>query len=313
MRYVDAATLQRTLDFASLMDALREAHRGQVPLLDRALLEHDNPAGTRESFLILPAWLPGEAFGIKVVTVLPQNPTESHGLPAVQAVYQLFDGATGEPTVTIDGTAMTYWKTAADSGLAARYLARSDATRLLMVGAGALAPYLVRAHLTARPSLSEVAVWNRTPDKAALLASTLRESGIDTEATEDLAAAVRSADVISCATATGTPLVHGDWLQPGTHLDLVGGFTPAMRESDDEAVRRARVFFDSEWYASDPGDISAPMESGILAREDIHDLFELCRDEHPGRTSADEITLYKNGGGAHLDLFTGMHILRQVA
>jgi ornithine cyclodeaminase len=200
----------------------------------------------------------------------------------------------------MDATALTYRKTAADSALGSKLLSQPDAETLLMVGAGGLAPYLIAAHRAIRPSIRRVLVWNRSPDRAAALG----------EEVADLEAAARSADIISCATASTTPLVEGRWLKPGTHLDLVGGFTPEMRECDDEAVKRARLFVDSRMFAIDqPGDLGSPLSRGIIGRDRIEaDLFDLCGKNYSvGRTSGD-ITLYKNGGGSHLDLFTALYI-----
>lgn len=312
MRYVDADRVHRLLPFAELIDALAEAHRGPMPTVDRSLLTSaEGEVG--EGLVTWPAWQRGRAFGIKMVTILPRNP--ARGLPTVNAVYQLFDGETGVPTLTVEGESLTFRKTAADSALGARYLARDDAATLLMAGAGALAPYLVRAHLAARPGITRVTVWNRTPARAEALAAELAGEGVAARATTALEDAVRDADVISCATMATEPLVHGEWLAPGTHLDLVGGFTPQMRESDDEAVRRASVFVDSRWFTVGcVGDIVQPMASGALAEGDIRaDLFELARGERPGRRAREEITVFKNAGGAHLDLFTADFLARRLA
>jgi ornithine cyclodeaminase len=203
----------------------------------------------------------------------------------------------------IDGGALTLWRTAAASALAASYLARDDASRLVMVGAGALAPHLIDAHASVRP-IETVAIWNRNPSRAEALAARLAGRGYAVAAVTDLAAAVRSADIVSCATLSGEPLVKGDWLKPGVHLDLVGAFTPAMRESDDAAVRRARVYVDTRAGAlKEAGDIVLPIKSGVIAEADIcGDLFDLCRGAVEGRRSAEEITLFKSVGTALEDL-----------
>ena len=217
----------------------------------------------------------------------------------------------GVPQALIDGTALTYWKTAADSGLGARYLAPPEPKTLLMVGAGALAPHLVAAHRAARPSLQNVLVWNRTADRAAALAKQLQAPDLAAEAVSDLEAAVKHADLISCATGSRTPLIQGAWLQAGQHLDLVGGFQPDMQEADSRALQRARVFVDSRQYTLGVcGDLVIPMAAGLLTEEDIlGDLFELCRATVPGRQTAEEITLFKNAGGGHLDLMTARFLV----
>jgi ornithine cyclodeaminase len=304
MKLIDAARVDALLDYPGLLAALEAGHRAGVDEAERLLLEQRGAGGTADHFLIWPAWQRGEALGIKLVTSFPGN--SDKGLPTIQAVYALFDGADGTPSALIDGTALTPWKTAADSALGARFLAPEDAEQLLMVGAGIMAPHLIRAHLTVRPTIHRVAVWNRTPGRARDLARNLAPEGIEVVATDDLEAAARAADVISCATGATAPLIRGAWLRPGTHLDLVGGFTPEMREADDEACRRARIHVDSRWFTLGcVGDLTAPIASGAITEQDVlGDLFELCRGACPGRRTPEEITLYKNAGGAHLDLMT---------
>jgi ornithine cyclodeaminase len=248
-----------------------------------------------------------------MATVVPRNAERDDALPTIHAAYQLFDGDRGVPTAVIDGTALTLRKTAADSGLGCRLLARPDVECLLMVGAGAMAPHLVAAHRAARPSLARVMVWNRGTERRDALVEGLRAEGIDAEPVESLAAAVPTADVISCATASMEPLVLGEWLCPGQHLDLVGSFSPSMRETDDACVRRARLFVDSRASTVEAaGDLFRPLTDGVISAEDIRgDLFELCAGRTAGRERDEEITLYKNGGGGHLDLFTAEHLYRR--
>ncbi|NVO05210.1 MAG: dehydrogenase, partial [Rhodoferax sp.] len=227
-------------------------------------------------------------------------------------IYVLFDGSHGSPLALLDGTEMTYWKTAADSALGADYLARSDARTLLMVGAGATAPHLVKAHRAIRPGLDRILVWNRTPERAQALVASLQ--GIAAEVVTDLRTAVQAADIVCCATASRTPILQGEWLRPGTHVDLIGGYTPDMREADDAAMRRARIHVDSRWFTVDHvGDLTQPIAAGVIDRSRVlGDLFDLCCDRIPGRGHADEITLFKSGGGAHLDLMTAQHIAAQL-
>jgi ornithine cyclodeaminase len=257
------------------------------------------PPGSDEAFLALPAWRASAALGVKLVTVFPAN--AGTGRPSVQAVYVLFDGSTGDPLALLDGTELTYRKTAADSALGARYLVRNDANTLLMVGAGGLAPHLIAAHRAVRPSLDRVLVWNRTRSRAEAVATAAGAIVVD-----DLADAVAEADVISTATMAKEPLVLGRWLRPGTHLDLVGAFRPDHREVDDEAVVRAELFVDHrEATLTEDGDLVIPLTAGLIQVEDVRgDLYELCRGEVAGRTDPDVITLFENGGGGHLDLMT---------
>jgi ornithine cyclodeaminase len=257
--------------------------------------------------LLMPAWeRDGRAplLGVKIVTVHPGNP--KRGLPSVSGTYLLMRADSGESLAVIDGQALTLWRTAAASALASSYLARGDARRLVMVGAGALAPDLIEAHATVRP-IDEVLVWNREQRRAEQLVATLGEAVTKRRAvcaTTDLESAVRHADIVSCATLSREPLVKGAWLKPGTHLDLVGAFTSAMRESDDETVRRALVYVDTRAGAlAEAGDIVQPLNAGIIRQTDIRgDLTELSRKSVLGRQSPEEITLFKSVGTALEDL-----------
>jgi ornithine cyclodeaminase len=316
LRLIDAESVHRLLDYAPLVEALAAAHREAPPLVGRSLLEPPPGAGrVGEGFLVLPAWAHGRAFGVKMVTIVPGNADLADGPPTVQAVYQLFEGVTGRPVAVIDGTALTLRKTAADSGLGAKLLARDDVRTLLMIGAGALAPHLIGAHLAVRPSLERVLVWNRSAPWRDRLLERLARQGVPAEASDDLEAAVRAADVISAATLASEPLVRGAWLRPGTHVDLVGAYTPTMREADDEAMRRARVHVDYRGSTiGESGELIQPIASGAITEQDVlGDLFDLCQGRTPGRRTADEITLFKNGGGSHLDLFTAEFLLRRLA
>ncbi|HJN04153.1 MAG TPA: ornithine cyclodeaminase family protein [Alphaproteobacteria bacterium] len=297
MRFIGADEVHAGLGYGDLADALARAFRegAEVPV------RHRHDLGRDASLLLMPAWREGGATGVKIVTVTPANRTR--GLPAIAASFLLFDGETGQPLALIDGPALTERRTAAASALAARYLAPSGAARHLMVGAGALAPHLVRAHAEARP-ITGVRIWNRTPNRAEALAASLRAEGIDATATEGLEAAARWADIISCATLASEPLIHGAWLRPGQHLDLVGAFRPDMRECDDETVRRARLYVDvRESALAEAGDLAGPLSQGVIAASDIAgDLATLSRGEDAGRTTEDEITLFKSVGTALEDL-----------
>lgn len=305
MRFVGAAEIDAILDFPALIDALAAGFRGDWTVPPRHHHTIADGADPDATLLLMPAWTqgaPGGGFvGTKIVSVFPGN--SARRLPAVSGLYLLIDGATGAPAAVLDGSRLTLWRTAAASALAARYLVREDARRMVMVGAGALAPFLVRAHASVRP-IAEVLVWNRTAAAAEALAAELCEAGFAAAATADLERAVRDADIVSCATLSPVPVVHGAWLPAGCHLDLVGAFTPKMRETDDEAVRRSAVFVDTRAGAlSEAGDIVQPIASGAIGREHVRgDLFDLCRGAAPGRTGAAEITLFKSVGSALEDL-----------
>jgi ornithine cyclodeaminase len=306
LRLYSAAQVHQALDLGVLADALDRAFAqgAQVPL------RHVHRLGGDDLLLLMPAWRdagePGRsdgALGIKLVTVLPG--AAARGAATVAATYVLLDRATGEPRALLDGEALTLRRTAAASALAARYLARSDSRRLLVVGTGKLAPFMVRAHCALRSGLEQVRLWGRTHERAVEMAARLQsELGRPVQAVDDLAAAVRDADIVSCATTATEPVVQGEWLQPGTHVDLVGGFTRAMREADDAAVARARVVVDTYAGAlAEAGDLVVPIERGVITREHVvAELAELARGLRPGRTSAAEVTLFKSVGTALEDL-----------
>lgn len=284
--------------YLALVDALEAAHREPPATVERIVY---GPDGRGERLLALPAWQADEAIGIKLVTVFPDNPS-TNGLPSVQAVVVLFDGSNGTPLALLDGTELTYRKTAADSALGSRFLSRPDSRTLLMVGAGGLAPHLIAAHRAVRPSIARVLVWNRSPAKAGLLV----QAGVAHAVADDLAVAAAEADVICTATLTQEPLIQGEWLRPGTHVDCVGAYLPDHREIDDEVVRRAHVYVDSRLAAlTEGGDLVIPIAAGVFSATDVRaDLYELSQGIRSGRADGDRtsITLFENCGGGHLDL-----------
>lgn len=309
MKVFDAATVHAALPWPALIAALRDAHRGPMPAAD--VLVQADPAGGGNQFITLPGWLPGGEIAVKMVGVFPGNAALTPPQPNVQGLVALFDGATGAPLLVADGAAMTARKTAGDSALGATHLARADAELLLVVGAGALAPYFAAAHLAARPSLRRVLIWNRTAARAEAVARGLRAEGIAAEAVADLDAAVARADVITCVTMSDRVLVRGALLKPGTHLDLVGAYMPSLRETDEDALRRARIFVDTRNNMERTGDLGPALASGLIAPEAIvADHFDLAQGRTQGRRSAEEITVFKNVGGAHLDVFTAMALRR---
>ncbi len=301
MRIISAAEVEGALDWDSLIERLRQAFRRGVEAPVRHHHEIENPGADPAALLLMPAWQPGRQIGVKIVTVFPSN--AERNLPAVMGAYLLIDGKTGSPKALIDGPMLTLKRTAAASALASSYLSRPDSERLLMIGTGALAPHLIMAHAAVRP-ICNVLIWGRNLEKAAKLAKRLTRREFRVEATDDLASAAEGAHVISCATLSPDPLVRGDWLRPGQHLDLVGAFRPDMRETDDTAIRRARVFVDTrDGACQEAGDIVQPLESGVLDADDIAgDLFDLTRGERAGRRFYDQITLFKSVGTALEDL-----------
>jgi ornithine cyclodeaminase len=239
------------------------------------------------------------------VTVSPDNGAVSK--PAVMGVYLLLDGKTGEPRALIDGQRLTLWRTAGASALAARYLAREDASKLVVIGAGALSGFLARAHSAVRP-IDQISIWNRSLAGAEKVAAELVQEGFNARAVDDKDAAIAAADIITAGTLSTEPLILGKHLKPGTHVDLIGAFTPTMRESDDECVKRARVFVDTKDGAmKEGGDIVQPIKAGVVTTTHvIGDLFDLTRGTVKGRQSAGEITLFKSVGAALEDLAAGI-------
>ena len=314
MRYIDASAIDRALDPVFLADALRDAFAGDIVVPVRHHHEVHRPDG-EATLLLMPAWTgtsEREAFvGTKIVSVYPMNGAKN--LPAVMGTYLLMDGTTGAPLATLDGARLTTWRTAAASALAARSLARKDAAVLTMIGAGAMSPFLIRAHCAARP-IKRVLLWNHKPRRAEELAATLQKDGLPVEVASDREAAIRAADIVSAATLTIDPLIEGAWLKPGTHVDGVGAFKPSMRETDDDVVRRATVFCDTKAGAlKEGGDLFQPIRDGVIKAEDVKaDLFDLARGSHPGRTRDDEITFFKSVGTAIEDLAAAIAVWKRV-
>lgn len=310
MQFIPADVVHRLLPYPGLVQALREAHRG--PSVTTDVCRMDEPSGSNV-FLALGAWAPRDVIAVKLVGVFPGNVSLDPPQASVQGIVALFSAQTGAPLLAADGAAMTERKTAADSALGADLLARQDVGTLLVVGAGALAPHVVAAHLSVRPSLRRVLIWNRTPGRAQALVARLSHPGVAIAWAPDLDAAVAQADIISCVTMSEQPLVKGALLRPGTHLDLIGAYTPQMRECDDDAVRRGRIFMDNGGGMERCGDLASPLRKGVITRDDVlADLWQLCSGTAAGRRSEQEITVYKNIGGAHLDLFTARWLREQV-
>ncbi len=297
MRHLDAAAVRRGTPFAALVPALRAMFAAgcEVPL------RHTHAIGDAGTVLLMPAWQSGRHFAVKTVAIFPGN--GARGLPGVHAVVTVFDASTGVPLAVLDGSELTARRTAAASALAAGFLAREDARRLVLVGVGRVARLLPEALRTMRPGIDQVTVWNHRPAGAEALAAELRTSGLEAVAADDLEAAVRTADIVSCATLSTAALVRGAWLAPGTHLDLIGSFTPAMREADGECFRRGRVYADTDEALLKAGDMLQAVAEGAFDAAQLQGtLAQLCRGERAGRGSADEITVFKSVGTALEDL-----------
>jgi alanine dehydrogenase len=320
VKSLSAAEVDAALDDLTLIDRLDALFRSgcEMPTRHHHPIREPLGAGSADAMLLLmPAWTRGDSsamgagrIGVKIVTVFPDN--GKRALPAIYGQYLLLDGETGQSLALLDGTMLTKRRTACASGLASRYLSRTDASRLLMIGTGALAPHLVRVHAKVRP-IEQVEIWGRRPAQAAALAADLERTlpaalgrSVRVTPVTDRREAAGRADIISCATLSRTPLIEGDWLREGQHLDLVGAYTPQMRESDDRAAWRARVYVDTRAGAlKEGGDVVQPIANGTIDEEDvIADLFELARGQQTGRLAGDatSITLFKSVGAALEDL-----------
>ena len=304
MQVFDAPATRAALPFERLIPALRRMFVADPPVPPRQVLQIDVPCGTPFTSLIMPAWLPGQAYGVKVINIAPGNAAQ--GLPGLHASYLLHDARTGVPLALIDGDELTTRRTAAASALAASFLARADASHLLVVGAGRVARLLPAAYRAVRP-LARVSVWARSPAAARALALEWRGQGLDADAVDDLAAAVAAAHIVSCATLATKPVVQGCWLRSGSHLDLIGSFTPEMREADDDCFRGARHFVDTPEALAKSGDLLGPMSRGVFTDRDVQGtLARLCRGDAAGRLGDDERTVFKSVGSALEDLAAAM-------
>lgn len=311
MLVLDEAETKNALPFPALIDALDAAFRDGVQAPSRHHHSIDVPGEAEATLLLMPAWAPGRYFGVKIVSVFPGNATR--GLPSIYGSYLLSSGTTGELLAVLEGGELTARRTAAASALASRYLSRKESATLLIAGTGRLSFNLIEAHAAVRP-IKTVMVWGRDTAKAQAVVQRANALGLDASVATDLEAAAAKADIISCATLSETALIHGAWLKPGTHLDLIGAFKPSMRESDDEAVRRATIFADTRaGVLAEAGDIIQPIRSGLISADAIAaDLADLAGRIHPGRRSQDEITLFKSVGASLEDLTAAILAVEQV-
>lgn len=302
MRVLGAADISALASMPRLIECLRDAFRDPPNAPGRQMTPIPGGRGDR-LLLYMPAF-DGQGRGaIKLATVFPDN--RDKGLPTIQAALLVFS-ETGAPIAVLDGAMVTRLRTGAASALASTYLSRADSAHLLVIGTGALAPYMALAHSTARP-IRRVTVAGRREEGARETASEVRSlvgGDIEVEIATSLPEAVAAADIISCATSSARPVLAGKWLCPGTFIDLVGGFSPAKREADDEVVLRSRLFVDTfEGALAEAGDLLQPLERGLIGRDRIEgELSDLVSGRATGRRAADEIILFKSVGTAIEDL-----------
>ncbi len=312
MRVVAAEQLASLLDYPSLIAALDTAFAAEYVTPPR----HHHEISQSATHLLMPAWSAGSPragayLGTKLVNIFSQN--AALGLPSVSGVYVLQSGHTGEPLCVMDGAKLTARRTAAVSALAASRLSRPKSSHMLMIGAGALAGELIAAHATAR-TIHTITLWNRKAESSEKLAKTLQSNGLEVEISTNLAEAVAGADLVSVATLAREPIIKGEWLKPGTHIDLVGAFNMQMREADDLALQRSSIFIDTPSASVEGGDVAIGLKSGAISGSDVlGDLAALSRGIHKGRASPDEITLFKSVGSAVSDLAAAILVWQRLA
>ena len=300
--HVGGPSIEARLNWQDACAAIRAGHMlGRAKIGDTVLEQDANTVLSRS------AWVPGLGIGVKTATIFPANVNLE--LPTVSSVVTLFEDITGCPSAIVDGDLVTKWKTVADSLLGAQILARRDASSLLVVGAGTIAKALLQGYAHIFPGLRRIEIWNRTEERALALVSELAATGLSVDVVADLQSAVGRADIISSATMTREPLLKGEWVAPGTHVDLIGAYKADMREADDALIRKADLYVDSFATTVDHiGELLAPLTNGVIVREDVlGDFYDLCNSDDVCR-DADAITLFKNGGGAHLDVMVAKYI-----
>lgn len=303
MKTITANALGPDIHWPLFINAIDAGHALPPAQIEDTFL---GPQG--QTLLSRAAWIQGLGFGVKSVTVMAGN--AGIGLPTVQGAMLVFDETRGTLRAVIESDLVTNLKTAADSALGARYLARPNSRKMLVIGAGKVAANVIAAYSQTFSELREFMIWNRTRSKAKALATELSAKGLNVTPVDNLEAAVAEADIITTATMSTEPVLKGAWVQPGTHIDLIGAFRAEMREADDALLQKGRLFVDSrDTTVHHIGEIKIPLATGIITEIDIlADLYQL-KSGGLGRTSTADITVFKNGGGAHLDLMTACAIL----
>ena len=301
MKVYDRENVASSLQYGILIEALRKAFSSKITAPERVQHTIKNKNGSDATLLLMPAWKIGEHIGIKIVSVFPENTTNN--MNAVHANYFLVNANDGKPVAVMDGTELTLRRTACASALAADYLVKKNVDTLLMIGTGNLAPHMIKAHCVVR-NYSRILIWGRNEEKAERLALSLNIKDKEILAKNDIKEALNIADVISCATLTQKPLIMGDWIKPGQHLDLVGAFTPDMAEVDSKAIAKSKVVVDTyEGALSESGELINALKEGRIKKEHIlSDLRELVLEEKKIRKDSNDITLFKSVGTALEDL-----------
>lgn len=312
MQVIEASEVHAALNFKDLVEALRRAFGGPAGAPPRSVYKLEEDGSSNDAFAVLPAWS-SEVIGVKAFTYLPSNVPK--GLDILNSKILLFKREDGTPLALVDGTSVTYWRTAAVAALGADYLARKDASRLLVCGTGNLSPYMAQAHATVRP-ITDGAIWGRNPDKAAKVVEELnsKRPDVNWRVAGDLESEAREADVISCATASHDPIIFGDWIGAGQYADFIGNHEKDGRECDTELVVKSRFYVDSRANVlNECGEILIPIEEGRVTEDHIvGELADLCSGRVKGRQSDDEITVYKSVGSALSDLAAAQLVTQKV-
>lgn len=306
--YITGAFIEEHTDYKELVAHLKNGfkqNKTEVPLRSHFEIESD-PSGT---LLVMPAWQVDQSIGVKLINVFPEN----KDLPSINGLYIHFDGKTGQPLCIIDAKSLTNKRTAAASALASSLLSRVDSNSLLMLGTGTLAPELIRAHAAVRP-ITKVYVWGRNFAKAQRLCDDLKDYTFQCLALADYKSVMSEVDIVSSATMAQHPIIPGDLIMPGQHVDLVGSYKPSMREADDDVIRKCKIYVDTmEGATKESGDICIPIAEGVITKQSIKAEFNgMCQDDFVGRTDSEETTLFKSVGYALEDLVAGTYYWNQL-
>ncbi len=310
MLFLGEEDVLKAISYSELIPSLKEAFSKPINIPKRHHHDFPNPDHKDSTLLLMPSWQAGESLGVKIVTVSPEN--GKYGLPSINGLYLYFDAVTGQPLAAMDANALTKLRTAATSALASSFLSRKDSASMLMVGTGALAPELIKAHKFIRPGIAKIFVWGRNYNKAREICNRLEIDEIETEPINNIEDVLNSVDLISSATLSPYPLIRGSYLQSGQHIDLVGSYRPDMREADDAVLKRSSIFVDTlEGATTESGDLAIPLKENVIALADIKgELSDLCKGAK-GRNNNREITLFKSVGHAIEDLVAARLVYNQ--
>ncbi|AQS39489.1 ornithine cyclodeaminase [Shewanella psychrophila] len=314
MQVIDADTVNQTLNFPKLISELRDTFSKPAGMPQRQVFSLDEASSHSDAFAVLPSWNE-KTIAVKAFTYFPDNPAKSSELESLYSKIMIFDRKTGVPQALVDGTSVTYWRTAAISALGTDFLAKKDASKLLIMGTGRLASFMALAHASIRP-ISEIYVWGRNPNKAQSIVKAVSQARPDIKVSvcDDIEQSVRAADIISCATGSSTPLFNGDWVQAGTHTDFVGNHNHDRRECDTGLILKSSVYVDSKINVfAEAGELLIPVKEGVYSLDSVvGELAQLCKGQVSGRTNDQEITLFKTVGTALADLVGAQLVYSQL-